>query len=1202
LQTWNCSPAIVRSGLLAALTLLCFVSSVLAQGTATIRGTVFDTTGAAIPGANVAITHTETNTTRKTVTSAEGIYSASSLGSGSYRVTVETTGFKQWSGTLVLQTGQTAVVDATMEVGSVDTVVEVTGAAPVITTESAEIGDVKDAQRIRNLPLDGRNISSLFQLTPGVEGGGTPRVNGMKVGAAEMLLDGVSIVDRFGGGLGGVQPGLDSVNEFRIETAGSQAQYSRPATVTLMTKGGTNELHGSLFMTHRNNAGGLRARQRQDGNTSPKLIRNEFGVSAGGPVFLPKFYDGRNRTFWFAAYEGLRQRESTYYRQAVPTAQMWDGDFSNVSDAQGRLTTMYDPLTTGITGTRTPFTNGRVPVSRISPFYTAMRQITPLPTLDINPYVGENFEAVYPNINDTFKFTTRGDHRFSDKDSLMGRFTISDLSSSTAGGVYSAPPVGMQNPYGSSRNDSRLYSASIQETHMFSPTVLNEFTVGLQRNVSSVGTLADSVNWANQLGLPNPFGASGWPTLYTELFYWDNDNRKDRNMTGYILEDNMTWVTGKHTFKFGGKLRYEQNNVRELQQAQGSNGFEGAWTAQYDPATDQALPFTGDGMASMALGLPTYLSNQNNRGYFYFRQWEAGVYFQDTWKLTNKLTLDLGLRWDRWSPYSEKQNRFVQIDPTTIGSTFQVVTPGNTTMEEIPGIPPSQLASWALRGITWKTANEVGMPSNLLAADNNNFGPRIGFAYKLSDRSVLRASYGEYYWTMPLSQILQTMRTTPPLNLRYENQLANLDGTETYGVRTLPQANYFVGQATVSTEGIVTLPPSAQSGLLMDGRNWKDGRARKFHVTYERQLFKDSSMRFSYLGDMGRDLEQRYSINQRESEYNYVTRTGQNPPGNRDLMRVNKDWNLFAVNRTGYSNTHSLQGEFEKRYSFGLLGQFFYTFTRSLTTTDAGGFTSGNGAINATGTGIAQVPEANQVLGSPTMSYDDLLKLVYYNSGAIPAHRIRYNAVYDLPFGKGRKFMNNANGLVNGVFGGWQLTTIGEWRGGNWLSVDASRYLYGDPTLNSDQRMLLNFGGRQQRLWFAGDFDITQATGVDQATLQGLIPLDRTQRILRQAGPLGDNRVPVTMADGSTRLTTITDAMNWNARNFFRGPGAWNADITVSKSFALTEKANLMFSADFFNAFNHPVDVDPNATTGLQDLSRQANAPRVIQLRGRISW
>src|SRR5205085_6897188 len=187
--------------------------------------------------------------------------------------------------------------------------VEVTGVASVITMEGMQVADIKDALRIHQLPLNGRSVANLFNLTPGVEGGGTPRTNGMKVGSTEMLVDGSSIVDRFGGGISRVQPGLDTVQEFRIETNGSNARFSRPATVTLVSKGGTNELHGSVFETFRNNAAGLRARTRQDGNTPAKLIRNEFGASAGGPVYLPKIYNGRNRTFWFFGYEGNRVRQ-----------------------------------------------------------------------------------------------------------------------------------------------------------------------------------------------------------------------------------------------------------------------------------------------------------------------------------------------------------------------------------------------------------------------------------------------------------------------------------------------------------------------------------------------------------------------------------------------------------------------------------------------------------------------------------------------------------------------------------------------------------------------------------------------------------------------------------------------------------------------------------------------------------------------------
>src|SRR5437016_3558242 len=251
-----------------------------------IKGTVFDASKAVVPGAQVTITNPNTNVSSKTQTNEAGIYYVGAVQPGPYTILVEVTGFKKWEGKIQLQVGQTAVVDVALELGSAESTVEVVGAAPTITTESGEISNVKDSQRIQQLPLNGRQISNLFNLTPGVEGAGNPRVNGMKVGSTEMLVDGVSIVDRFGGGIARVQPALDTVQEFRIETVGSNAQYSRPATITLLTKSGTNAFHGSVFETLRNNGGGLRARQRQDGDTSAKLIRNEFGVSAGGPVYL----------------------------------------------------------------------------------------------------------------------------------------------------------------------------------------------------------------------------------------------------------------------------------------------------------------------------------------------------------------------------------------------------------------------------------------------------------------------------------------------------------------------------------------------------------------------------------------------------------------------------------------------------------------------------------------------------------------------------------------------------------------------------------------------------------------------------------------------------------------------------------------------------------------------------------------------------
>jgi len=1178
----------------------------LAQtSTGTVTGTVLDSSRAAIPGAQVTLTSRDTNISRQSQSSAVGIYYFGNIPPGPYQLVVEARGFKKWSGTLVLQVGQTAVIDPAMQVGSVETVVSVEDAAPIVTTAGMEVADVKDAMRIRQLPLNGRAITSLFDLTPGVEGGGSPRVNGLKVGSVEMLLDGISLVDRFGGGMSRTQPGLDTIQEFRIETTGSSARYSRPATVILATKSGTNALHGSLFETLRNNAAGLRARQRQDFGQAAKLIRNEFGASAGGPVLLPRLYNGRDKTFWFFSYEGRRERSDNFARAAVPTEAMWEGDFNQIIDNNGRQTYIYDPLTTAANGTRTQFPGNIIPRPRLHPFYATMKSITHLPTDSTNPYQDTNMAEFYGNRTNEDKLTAKGDHRFSDKDSLSIRFSQSHLLNSLLGGRFGAPKADISNGFGTGRTDAMIYSTTLNYNHVFSPRLLNELLLANHTSPKDSGTLADLTAWANQLGLPNPFGLTGWPTISHSdpLDDWDADNRKGENLTAHLLEDNVTWVKGKHSVKFGGKLRFEYNNIRELQQAQGSHTFGSAWTALYDPTSDTARTFTGSGIASMALGLPTFLSNQFNRGYFYFRQKEMGLYFHDSWKISSRLTLDLGVRWDKWTAYKEKYDRLVNVDLATFANKFEVITPKNVRMEDLPFVPPSTLASWALRGLTWKTAREAGFPDNLVPGDNNNFGPRIGAAFKLTDKWVLRAGYGEYFWTMPLSQILQTSRTNPPLNLRYTNQIGSLDGTSTFAVRTAPRPEFFIGRAQVDTEGIITLPPGAQSMMPWDVRDWKDNRAQSWHFTVERELMRNTALRLTYVGDHGRNLEQRYSLNQRESEYNFVARTGQNPPGNRDLMRVNKDWGFRAANHTGFSNTHSLQAEVERRYSNGLAFQWFYVFTRSLTTSDSGGFTSGNGNINSTNAEF-EVPENIQLFGAPNLTYDQRLRLGYQNSSNIPAHRIRWNGIYDLPFGRGQRFGGNVPGALNHVIGGWQIASIGDWRGGNWLSVGSGAWLFGDPTLDADERLLLTFNNRSQRLWFRGDFDPSRATNVSQEALQRLVAPNsqRADRVLHPLGANFDNRLPQTLANGTVRMTPVGDLVNWNSRAFFRGPGAWNADVAFFKNFRITETVKARFSADFFNFFNHPNDGSPNATTGLQDLSTQPNQPRIIQFSLRVEW
>jgi hypothetical protein len=455
---------------------------------------------------------------------------------------------------------------------------------------------------------------------------------------------------------------------------------------------------------------------------------------------------------------------------------------------------------------------------------------------------------------------------------------------------------------------------------------------------------------------------------------------------------------------------------------------------------------------------------------------------------------------------------------------------------------------------------------------------------------------------MPLSQLLQGARTNPPLNLRFVNRASDRNATFNYPLIARPVASDVIGVIRVDTEGVVPISAGAQLMRPWDARNWKDGRSQSWHVSVERELPFQTAMRVSYIGEHGRDLEQKFAINNREAEYNYVLRTKQAPPSNRDLLRANPDWNFNgAVNRTGYSNTHTGQIELERRFSKGVAFQWFYAFTSSLTTSDSGGFSSGGTSYNS-GAGGGEVPENILLFGAPNLSYEQRQRLIYFRSTEIPTHRIRYNAIVDLPFGRGKKFGGNASRIVNQIIGGWQVAGIGDWRSGLRMSVAPGLYQFGDIRIDANGRPELTFSGVRQRLWFRGDFNPALATDVTGGNLTALVPLDRSQRVARPLGASFNNQIPVTLANGTVRNVPIGELYNYSPRANVIGPGSWNADISLFKNFRFLERGNIRFTADFFNAFNHPVDVAPNATTGLQNLGVQANEPRTIQLSLRVEW
>jgi hypothetical protein len=1177
----------------SATTLLILLgNSLLAQTTVGgVNGTVRDPANAVVPGASVILVETDKNITRRIDTNAAGLYNFPNVPPGHYQITVEKPGFAKWSGNLELRVQQIAVVNPTLTVGEVATTIEVNAITPVISAESSAIANVTESERIRDMPLNGLDITQLFQLTPGVEVGSySPHISGLNAGAAEILQDGGSIVDRMRGGLPRISPALDTIQEFSIDL-NSTAQFSRPATITMVTKSGTNGLHGSLFEKFRNNAAGLRARARQDGNTPPPYKRNEFGASAGGPVLIPKLFNGKDKTFWFFSYQGMRLREYQSAVDDVPTAAMWDGNFANLHDAQGNAYTIYDPYSTAADGSRTPYGGNIIPssVSR-NALFNYLAANTARPTNSVDPLAGNNYYSTAPQPQNTNQYTGKIDHHISSNDFLSGRFTVSNSDLFLYQGYG---PVPTDFAYNYAGEVDHVYNGTISYTHTFSPTTLNEFLFAGQRSVSTRGGGREDVKWDAQLGLSNPLAETGWPTITggsvgggIGAFIWDSENKMPERLNKLIPEDNLTLVRGKHEIKLGFRLVNERNNTRASQQGQGRYKFAGDLTALWDPSSQGPAPYTGVGMADMLLGYGSYYRINYNRPYYYLRQTEVGTYFQDSWKVTPRLTLNYGMRWDYWTPYSESSNRIFAMDIATWPTTKQVITPAGHPAETL-GIPPSLLQSYANAGLTWTTADKAGYPAGLMNGDKRDFAPRFGAAFKLNNKTVVRGGYGVYYWTVPNSQMLAQQGYSVPLQLNYTTETDYWNQINYYDVFHTPVPGEKVGDPNMVD---LNNPQSVEPpfGFVPFVRDMRNARVQEWNFTIERELSPNTSVRFSYIGNHASNLMQTVQLNAQQSLYLYETKTGQQTPANQALLRVNPFWgDLDYRDPIGYSNANSLQLNIERHNYKGLQFQWYWVFTRDLSTSDASqGYASQPGSI---------VPDA-VVLPNP----GDLAsrqRLVYYNVGGIPKHQVNWNLIYDLPFGRGKHFGGGASGVLNQVIGGWQIASLGGLHTGQWLTPqsDATNpyvpnlQMLADPRLSPSQRQIINFNGTPQLLYFRGDFDPT-GTG-----------LTNYQPALLPAGPNQDGLVPVKLADGTTQNVRY-DVYNSMPRNFIEGPKNWNVDFSIFKNFQFGEKRRLRFTADAFNLLNHPNNLNPNLTTGLIDLSQSANPPRIIQFSTRFDF
>lgn len=1217
----------------ACLLMLWIAGAAFPQGsTSTVRGTVRDASGAVVPAAQVELTNTGTNITARTATNELGFYIFAGVLPGPYRLTVDAPGMQRFAVTLTVQVQEVAVVDAVLSVGETVTTIEVKDVTPVVNGDSPALNHVLERQRIEQLPINGREVSALLQTVPGMEGN---RAYGLRDGSQEFMLDGAAMGNRKTGELTRRPPGLDAIQEFNVESNGSSARFTRPTTMVITTRSGTNQLHGSLFETHRNNAIGKARRRTDFFEHAPRLIRNEYGGTAGGPVWLPRIYDGRNRTFWFFSYEGMRRIAGETQGYSVPTEAMRSGDFRGLVDAQGRQYVIYDPLTTdSATWTRQPISyRGQANVidpARLNPLAKYLYSITPLPTHPgVNPLVDSNWWGPTPDAQRQWTVTSRFDHRFGDRDQFYARYTQGydyTLTQVSQRGYTTFPAL--NGVSGTSDKYSPNKNLAISWVRTISPTVFNELLASGSRESRWSGTGDPAVSYADRLGLPNPTNSKGFPRLLDgglPRYDFESVNLKDDRFEYYIVDDHLTKIVGRHEIQTGAHFRYDKLSILPGQSDQGQHNWNTLATALYDPKSARtnpsALPFTGSNLANMYLGVMNY-QTQFSRGFFRMRGREYAAYLQDNFKITGRLTLNLGLRWEYWPLFREKDNLLTTFDPErkaiVLGTDLETMYRRQATFPSIV----QRLQSLGAKFISYQ---EAGLPQALMEKNSHNLGPRLGFAWRAGEGArsfVLRGGYRISYFPMTLEAWTKKMRRNAPLSATFVADLTNAartpDGIRNYGMRSVP--TMFAG---VNSRNAISL---AEANTLVRGsalvsywaKNQPDPRVQDWNLTLEKEVMPDTVARLSYVGNHADNLEQFYEFNENTPDYIWYTTTGKKLPTGEyaNVARRFFDQQVYGTieeyRMSGWSNYQGVQFEIKRRYHKGLAFQFFYNLSNSLTA----------GGQNDDGES-ARIPALNQFLPGIVPSDTDQRNrfLNYGRDSSIPKHRVRWNWLADLPFGKGKAIAGKVGSGWNRLVGGWQIAGMGRLRS-TYFTLPQNIYptgqkieIYGYKYPIQDCR-----GGtcKPGYLWWNGYIpanliNSTDADGRPNGVMgvpagykpsgQPINPMPANPSRSDPMFPYYDtNIVWVKLNDGTMQQTTFDTGLHPWRRQYLPGVRQWDMDASLFKNIAITERVNLRLTADFFNVFNHPGNPNSISGAGILNTQESGNESREVQFSLRLAW
>jgi hypothetical protein len=1313
--------AFQSSILLLLAAVLAFVSApaIAQSGAGSIQGTVKDSTGAIIPGAIIHVVNTATHVAYDTKSNSTGFYQAPGLFTGRYALTVTAPGMKTYKTSIELLVAQNAVIDPMLPAGSVSQTVEVNAdTVQMVTKDSAAIESTLENARIQQLPENTRDITTLLNIaTPGLEGGGQT-LNGGDPEALSFVIDGAPTQNNNQGGIPQTAVELidpDSIQEVRVETSNSSAQYATPGTAVISTKSGTNKIHGSFFETARNNAFGVARNEQDPVNTpAPQYIRNEFGFSAGGPVYIPKVYDGRNRTFWFASYERYSLANESSSRTAVPTLAMRSGNFGGVTNAKLVPQIIYDPATTtptaagqcsaaGVTlatGYCRSVANyngqtGAFDLARESPLATAVYAMTPLPNTSDNPFKTGNLVSTAPNYQVTPKETIRVDQVFNQNNRVYVRYTHQantiNTSNTPQSVAYTIPNGGGTIPTGAAQGyvnvPSTSYNASLGFTHIFSPSFFSETIVSQQwYSITHLAGVNPNQNYEQMLNLPNNFGETGFPNISGILnsFPGSQSGNAHQVQRNFLADENLTKIHGHHQVIFGGRFTHLFSSNKPIGAADNIN-FGANSTAVYDPTSDlnyNAEPNTGNADAALFLGSPgKYVVNLQAPRVTY-HQYEVSLYVQDNFHVTDRLTLNLGLRYEAHPAlYTENglMNSFdLKNDAVVLASTpAQLIAKGYTNADTI--------AADQFLGINFETPQEAGMPANTLLNNYNlNFLPRLGAAYVLnrSPRSpILRGGYGIYLYDTPLEDFVNHQENQNPFQNTYTQSYStaaqSIDGLPTELLRYNDPVQFGVA-GTAATANVVkttsgnpitganvSILPGGPTAFWSDSPAWRPARVQQFNATLELPLPGRSAFRMSYVGSKSTNLDISEAYNNTPSVYQWEAQTGAIPPtgGASVLGKTNQNtYSTVATNpydnrvyggntyhtKDGWANYNSLQMNYQRLYHSGSAFQVSYVWAKAMRAGgDAGTAAAGQvdadanypgvlgtaGVVSTISPGVkpyAGVAPPTRPSGlAPWQTWHDMIRFQLYQlDNSIPAHHVKFNGIYDIPVGRGKRFMSNAPKWLNEIVGGFQIAGNGDVVSqsfqpgdGDWGPIAPLKiYKKSKPVRDCSSGVCYN-----NFLWYNGyiqpqlnpldpNHDNSSVAGKKSSCetvgncITGLpadfVSYQTSSHNVPSDTNFNTDKVSVALLSGKSATATYDagpKSANYTSKMFLPGPYNWVANASIFKVFPIRDGMFLRVNLDAFNVFNMPGENNPGAD-GIEAYLNSHEPARQLQITARFTF